>query len=340
MPTQTEIETTVEDILAVFEDDDSINPDYEDIKTQIENLITEYKVPIGEAERSVRSNLVQDSDKDAGSLVGDGNERVTVDSIQQAHNQSGTGDGAFVTLEAEVVELWDPSADSIAQVGLIGDETDRTKFVRWDKSDVTFTNTEPELREGNVYEFADVATSEYEGQYSVSINSTTEVTELEKNITVVDNSEAIVAPIVQIRQQSGIVKRCNRDSCTRVLDWKNDNCPEHGPQTDPNMDFRTKAVVDTGEEVIEAVLDEEQTEAVTGIDFETALSMVEDSLDREVPEEKLTEQLVGRYFKFEGNLINNEDSDDTIVVESAVQDPVDPEQKAEQLLDRLTELKI
>ena len=78
-------------------------------------------------------------------------------------------EGRWINLEAQVLELWEPYSESMAQVGLLGDSTGVVKFVSWATSDV------PELEEGESYELEMVVTDEYDGQMSVNLNSETGV---------------------------------------------------------------------------------------------------------------------------------------------------------------------
>src|SRR5699024_1473031 len=80
--------------------------------------------------------------------------------------------GRWVNLEAEVLELWKPYTESMAQVGLLGDSTGVIKFVSWAKSDL------PELEEGKAYSLEMVVTDEHEDQNSVNLNSETNVEEI------------------------------------------------------------------------------------------------------------------------------------------------------------------
>jgi len=52
-----------------------------------------------------------------------------------------------VTVEGEIIELWSPSSSAIQQVGLIEDESGRTKFTVWEKSRKTV------VREGQTVRF-------------------------------------------------------------------------------------------------------------------------------------------------------------------------------------------
>lgn len=75
----------------------------------------------------------------------------------------------WLNVEAQVAELWEPRSDSIAQVGLLADSSGKTKFIVWEASDA------PELEEGEAYEFTNVVSEEYDGRYSVQVNSQTSV---------------------------------------------------------------------------------------------------------------------------------------------------------------------
>jgi hypothetical protein len=68
-----------------------------------------------------------------------------------------------VTVEGTVSELWDPSSPAIAQVGLIEDESGRTKFTIWEKSGKTV------VREGQTVRFRAVKKNWYQGRCSLAI---------------------------------------------------------------------------------------------------------------------------------------------------------------------------
>ena len=53
-----------------------------------------------------------------------------------------------VTVQGEITELWTPSDNSIQQVGLIEDDSGRTKFTVWEKSGKTV------VREGQTVRFS------------------------------------------------------------------------------------------------------------------------------------------------------------------------------------------
>jgi hypothetical protein len=68
-----------------------------------------------------------------------------------------------VTVQGEITELWTPSDNSIQQVGLIEDESGRTKFTVWNKSGKTV------VREGQTVRFRAVKKNWYQGRCSLAI---------------------------------------------------------------------------------------------------------------------------------------------------------------------------
>ncbi|WP_459190907.1 DNA-binding protein [Halosimplex sp. J119] len=68
-----------------------------------------------------------------------------------------------VTVEGTVQTLWEPSSSAIQQVGLIEDESGRTKFTVWEKSRKTI------VREGQTVRFRAVKKNWYQGRCSLAI---------------------------------------------------------------------------------------------------------------------------------------------------------------------------
>lgn len=197
----------------------------------------------------------------------------------------------WVDLTAKVVELWEPRNDAIAQVGLLGDETGRIKFTKWAKSDLQ------SLSEGAVYELGNVVTDVYEGQYSVKLNSTTTITELDTDIEVGDDSTELTGVIVDLQNGSGLIKRCPTDDCTRVL--QNGRCSEHG-EVEGEFDLRIKAVLDDGKSTQDVLFNREATEELTDLTLESAEQLAMDALDTGVVADQISEQIIGRYYELKG----------------------------------------
>jgi replication factor A1 len=82
--------------------------------------------------------------------------------------------------------LWDSTSSAIDQVGLIGDETGTIKFVKWAKSNL------PELVEGKSYSLDNMTTDEWEGRFSVKMNRTTRIQELDEEVETQDQEAQLI----------------------------------------------------------------------------------------------------------------------------------------------------
>jgi replication factor A1 len=254
----------------------------DEIEERLETLVSEYRVPVEEARRSVVSTYLDEADMDRDQLAG-GDQAAEVADIDAPEE--------WLDLTAKVVELWEPRADSIAQVGLLGDETGTVKFTKWAKSDLS------ELEEGGVYRLGNLVTDEYEGRFSVKLNSTTTIEAVDEDIEVGDDAAEVEGALVDIQSGSGLIKRCPDEDCTRVL--QNGRCSEHG-EVDGEFDLRIKGVLDDGTEVHEVIFDQAATEELTGIGLDEAQEMAMDALDTEVVVEEMRETVLGRYYRVAG----------------------------------------
>ncbi|MFW5903780.1 MAG: replication factor A [Halolamina sp.] len=262
---------------------DHLDVSQADVEERLETLVNEYRVPLDEARRSVVSQYLEEADLERDELGSGDSELALLGEID--------ADEQWVDLRVTVADLWEPGHESIAQVGLLGDESGTMKFVAFDTSDL------PELEEGRSYALSNVVTDEYEGSFSVKLNKTTTITELDEEIEVGDDAVSVEGALVDVQSGSGLIKRCPEDDCTRVL--QNGRCSEHG-QVDGEFDLRIKAVLDDGESVHEVIFDKETTEELTGIDLEDAKQMATDALDTTVVVEEMEGDLLGHYFEVSG----------------------------------------
>jgi replication factor A1 len=279
--TATDLRTHAEEIQEQFSD--QLDLTVADVEERLDTLVNEYKVPTSEARRSVINTYLDEAGMDRDQLGGGGNERKQVGDIDTAEE--------WIDLKAKVVDLWDPRSDAVAQVGLLGDETGTIKFTKWSKSDLS------SLSEGEVYDLRNVVTDEYQGQFSVKLNRTTTIEQLDEEMEVGDDEVEIEGALVDIQSGSGLIKRCPDEDCTRVL--QNGRCSEHG-EVDGEFDLRIKAVIDNGMDVHEVIFDREATEAVTGITLEEAQEMAMDALDTSVVADEMHEKVLGRYYRVVG----------------------------------------
>jgi len=276
-----ELQTHAAEIAEQFSDHIDVSTD--EIEEKLERLVSEYKVPVDEAKRSVTNSYLDEADLDREELGRGGAEAALVGEIDQ--------DEQWVDVTVKVVELWEPRSESIAQVGLVGDESGRSKFVSFATSEL------PELEEGTSYSLENVVTDEYQGDYSIKLNRTTTITKLDEDVEVGDNSTTVEGALVDVQSGSGLIKRCPEEGCTRVL--QNGRCSEHG-EVDGEFDLRIKAVIDDGREVHDVIFNREATEELTGIELESAKQQAMDALDTTVVADGIREDIVGRYFRVSG----------------------------------------
>ncbi|MFB6077639.1 MAG: replication factor A [Halarchaeum sp.] len=260
-----------------------LDVDVEEIAERLEQYVEEYKIPLDEARRSVESHYLEEAGLERDELGRGGNPTVQAADVDAPDE--------WVDITAKVVELWEPRSDSVAQVGLLGDESGTIKFTKWAASDLD------ELEEGQVYRLGNVVTDEYQGRYSVKLNRTTTITEVDEDIEVGDDETTVEGALVDIQSGSGLIKRCPEENCTRVL--QNGRCSEHG-EVEGEFDLRIKGVLDDGAEVHEIILNEEATTDLTGVTLEEAKQQAMDALDTTVVADDMRETLLGRYYRVTG----------------------------------------
>ena len=285
---------------------DHLDVDVDEVEERLDNLVSEYRVPVDEARRSVYNSYLDEAGLERDDVTSrSGSQRVQASDIEE--------DEQWVDLRVKVVDLWEPRSDSIAQVGLLGDESGTIKFVAFETSDLDH------LEEGKTYALSNVVTDEYQGRYSVKLNRTTEITELDEEIEVGDDAETVEGALVDIQSGSGLIKRCPEDSCTRVL--QNGRCSEHG-DVEGEFDLRIKGVLDDGVETQEVIFDKEATEELTGIALEEAKEMAMDALDTTVVADEMAGRVLGQYYRVSGPLLGRY----LLVDEQESPGAVDPEQ--------------
>ena len=199
----------------------------------------------------------------------------------------------WIDLRAKVVQLWDPTSETISQTGLIGDETGVIKFVKWAKSELS------DLVEGESYLFKNVVTDEFDGRFSVKLNRTSNIEPLEVEVEVSPQEASFSGAIVDVQKGSGLIKRC--PICRRML--TKGVCGEHGKQ-EGTYDLRIKAVLDDGLRVQEVLINRERTESLVGISMEEAKTMAMEALDHEVVKGVIEERLLGRYYAVSGPTVD------------------------------------
>ena len=266
-----------------FEDED-VEIDESEVRDRLETLIEEYSVPEKEARRSVIRKMGEQFGVDVlGSSGSSGTTEKDVADIDRS--------GDWITVEVQMVNEWDANHESIGQTGLVGDETGTIKFTAWDDAD------QPELEEGESYRLENVVTDEYQGNFSIQLQESSEVHELDEDIEAGEETVVRTGVMVDVNNGSGLVKRCPEDDCSRVV--QNDRCSEHG-QVDGEFDLRIKAVLDDGHEIQSVIFNREATEELTDWTLDEAKAEAKKQLDTEVVIEAMVPNIVNRYYRIEG----------------------------------------
>lgn len=144
----------------------------EDIESRLDELITKFKVPSNEAQRSVTNYFLKKYSIPKNEFYTRQAEPQLTKIIDISEN------GQWANIKARVVQLWENTHDSISQVGLLGDETGIIKFTEWKNAEL------PGLEQGESYLFRSVVVGEYNGRFQVQLNRNTSTEKLDEAIGV------------------------------------------------------------------------------------------------------------------------------------------------------------
>ncbi|HJJ47471.1 MAG TPA: hypothetical protein O0X39_00560 [Methanocorpusculum sp.] len=206
----------------------------------------------------------------------------------------------YASLRVKFIEQWESRSERMKQTGLIGDESDRMKFVLWED------DTKPCLEIGKIYTITNAKIEEYNGRLSASLNFCDYKEEPDAtDFEVGTRMDEVRGTIVQISGGSGLVKRCPVPGCNRVLSRQN-LCTLHDIQNDFIYDLRVKAVVDDGIKAHNVLMGREVTEALSGITLDEAKEIgTTNPLGLEEVARVLGDKLSGRYVICKGSDFDN-----------------------------------
>jgi replication factor A1 len=144
----------------------------EDIESRLDEMVTKFKVPQNEAQRSVTNYFLKKYSVPKNEFYTRQAEPQLSKVIDLSEN------GKWANLRANVIQLWENNHESISQVGLLGDETGIIKFTIWKNAEL------PELEQGESYLFKSVVIGEYNSRYQVQFNRNSSVEKLVEDIQV------------------------------------------------------------------------------------------------------------------------------------------------------------
>jgi len=147
-------------------------PDPKKIEEKLHRLVDEFGVQPSEAERSVTNELAKEYNlpaPGAGGSAGTGGGGGGTEEKKIAEGVPGD----WVTIEGKIVALSTPPSPSIAQNGIIADESGALRFVVWAKANA------PKMAEGSWYRIESAVVDEFKGIPNLKIHSGTTIKEIE-----------------------------------------------------------------------------------------------------------------------------------------------------------------
>jgi len=209
------------------------------------------------------------------------------------------GEGEWISITGAITKMFDVSeTPSKAASGvLVGEGGETVRFDVWDKSvpDCLGDGVSiDDLEQDAVVSIENVPIDEYKGSFSVNVNSNSTVELVddddEAHFDAKDAREAVISGrVVAARDGNGLIERCPKDNCTRVL--RDDTCEEHG-NVDGEWDLRLKLTIDDGIDADEVTLNHDVVTDLTGIDLEEAVEMAEEALDTSVVQAEMLDDLM------------------------------------------------
>lgn len=144
----------------------------EDIESRLDEMITKFKVPQNEAQRSVTNYLLKKYSIPKNEFYTRQADPQLTKIVDLSEN------GKWANFKAKIIQLWENTHDSISQVGLLGDETGIIKFTGWKNAEL------PNLEQGESYLFKSVVIGEYKDRFQVQLNKNSSVEKLAEDIEV------------------------------------------------------------------------------------------------------------------------------------------------------------
>jgi replication factor A1 len=202
------------------------------------------------------------------------------------------------SVRAKVIQDWDVTHERMLQTGLLGDETGTIKFVLWKE------DGKEKLEHGAVYNIYYASVDEYNGRFSLSLNTAMYITD-EGDIEVGRSETCARGALVHVAPGSGLIKRCPVEGCNRTLSRQN-YCPVHEIQPDFRYDLRLKAVLDDGERARNILIQRDLVEELAGISLDEAIEIAESNpLGMDEIFYRIRNAVLGRYYTCSGNEIDS-----------------------------------
>lgn len=219
--------------------------------------------------------------------------------LEPAITSVGSIKPGIVCLRVKVVQEYESSSERMLQSGIVGDETGTVRFVTWKDESAE------RLLSGKVYTIWYASADEYNGRPSLTLNGASFAADETGTIEVKASGDEITGALVHISPGSGLIKRCPVEGCGRVLTRQN-YCQIHEIQPNFEYDLRIKGWLDNGKQTWDTIISREGVENLLGLTLAGAQEMAENNpLGLETVYYHLCEQLLGRYLRCHGRVIEN-----------------------------------
>jgi replication factor A1 len=164
-----------------------VSVDPEKVASKLNLLVSEFGIPVNEAERTVTNELMREYKLTGTGGGGQAPER---------HDIADIVPGEWVTVEGKVVSLSEPPTPAISQSGILADSTGAVRFVIWAKGNPA------RLNERQWFRFEAAVVDEYRGAISLKIHSGTTVTPLEDDRPLLPS----IVPVAELKPGIGSVR--------------------------------------------------------------------------------------------------------------------------------------
>jgi replication factor A1 len=155
---------------------------FDEIESKLKQMTDVFKVPATEAQRSVMNAFLKKyniSKTKAFAKAG----AAETKKISEISAMAGMPD-TWVNVTGKVIQIWEKNHESIAQVGLIGDETGVIKFTIW-------SNSETELLELNqTYDLKNAVVKSWNDKASITLNKASAAAISKEAIVVIKSNES------------------------------------------------------------------------------------------------------------------------------------------------------
>lgn len=205
-----------------------------------------------------------------------------------------------ITVKGEEKTVWG---------GLIADQTGKVQFTSWNDFG---------LKEGETLYIKNAYIRAWRGIPQLNIGDRTTVERIDESISAVGSGPtkktvedvmkvgggldlSVTGTIVDIRTGSGLIKRC--PNCNRSV--LNNTCAQHG-EVEPVLDLRLKLTVDDGTGAISVIVNRADTEKITGMTLDQAISLSKEKGDMNVVANKMGSALLMKKITVTGNIMSDD----------------------------------